>query len=240
VSQRDEAVQRIDLAALAREGEASRAAAEAAQAHDERMERIRQRRQVRRLGHADLLNALADNPFLGGRSLMLWMLGITAGCGVLWLGAEWMEGPRILRNVGLAGLLVIPFLYFPARRLRGLRSLRVERTWLHDLPFPVRGYFALLASTPQEDRTVRVRFRLADDGPDEEIVRGLAGRAGGAVKVTRSGGGWEIESGTIHSYAGGDTEADNGPLLWWMRAVIADTLLPLHVEHRVTSVRFRG
>ncbi|HET6762069.1 MAG TPA: hypothetical protein VFH27_00320, partial [Longimicrobiaceae bacterium] len=235
-----EAVERLDLAQLAREGEASRVRAAAAQAHDERMDRIRQRRQVRRLGHGNLLNALSDNPFLGGRSLLVWMLAATAVCGALWMGAEWMEGPPLLRNVGLGGTILLPVLYFPLRRLRGLRSLRVERTWLHDLPFPVRGYFALLASSPEEDRTVRVRFRLADEGPGEEIIRGLAGRSGGAVTVTRSGGAWEIESGTIHSYAGGDTDPDNGPLLWWMRSVIADTLLPLHMEHRVTSVRFRG
>jgi hypothetical protein len=43
----------------------------------------------------------------------------------------------------------------------------------------------------------------------------------------------------IHSFASDDVEATNGPLLGWMRAVITETLLPLHAEHRVGSVRFR-
>jgi hypothetical protein len=56
--------------------------------------------------------------------------------------------------------------------------------------------------------------------------------------VTRRRGAWEVESGTIHSFAGADVDPTNGLLLAWMRSVITETLLPLHAAHRITSVRF--
>jgi hypothetical protein len=56
--------------------------------------------------------------------------------------------------------------------------------------------------------------------------------------VTRRRGAWEVESGTIHSFAGADVDPTNGPLLAWMRSVITERLLPLHAAHRITSVRF--
>jgi hypothetical protein len=229
-----------ELRRLAAEGEASRVQAAAREAAQKRVEAVRQRREVRRLGAGDMLNALAEAPLGGGGFRPHpWTLGLTAAAAVLWIAAGAAGLPR-LATAGLIGVLVIPFLYFGVRRPVGMLALRRERAWLHNLPFPVRGYFALLSSSPCEDRTVRVHFRLMDEGPDEEVIRGLAGRSGGAVTVSRTRGGWEVESGNIHSFTGTDIDPDNGPLLGWMRAVITETLLPLHAQHRITSVRFRG
>lgn len=227
------------LRRLALEGEAQRAAAAAEQARTERLEKIRERREVRRLGHSDLLNALAEYPRGPAFPLLRWTIGGLVACMILWLSGESIAGPRAVA-VGLGGTLVIPFLYFPARRWTALRELRRECAWLRALPFPVRGYFWLLCSSPSEERTATVRFALWDDGPGEDIVRGLAGRSGGAVRVTRRRGGWEVESGTIRSFTATDVDPTNGPLLAWMRSVITETLLPLHAEHRITSVRFRA
>lgn len=227
------------LRRLALEGETRRSAAAREQAEAEWIDGIRERRQVRRLGHAHLLNALAEYPRRHAFPLLSWTLAALIVCIVLWLAGEGIVGQRAA-SVGLGGVLVIPFLYFPVRRWIGIRELHRERGWLRGLPFPVRAYFALLCGSPSEERTATVRFDLCDEGPGEEIVRGLAGRSGGAVRVTRRRGGWEVESGTIHSFAGADTDPTNGPLLAWMRSVIAETLLPLHAEHRITSVRFRA
>jgi hypothetical protein len=228
-----------ELQRLAREGEARRVAAEAEAEAGARTDAIRQRREVRRLGASNLLNALADSPRNSSFSLFRWTLAATVASAVLW-GAGELFGGRTLANGGLIGVLVIPFLYFGGRRIAGILALRRERAWLHDLPFPVRGYFALLSSTPEEERTATVAFRLMDEGPDEDVIRGLAGRSGGAVSVSRARGGWKIESGVIWSPAGDDSPPTHGPLLAWMRAVITETLLPLHAEHRITGVRFRG
>ncbi|HEY7770346.1 hypothetical protein [Longimicrobium sp.] len=228
-----------NLERLAREGEERRRAAEAEHAAAERTAAIRQRREVRRLGASNLLNALAENPPGPAVPLLRWTISAVVVSSILWIGGDVAGAPDAVSSVGLVGVLVIPFLYLGVRRWRAVLSLRRERAWLLDLPFPVRGYFALLSSTPEEERTATVRFRLEDDGPGEDIIRGLAGRSGGAVKVSRTRGSWVVESGVIHSYTSDDIEATNGPLLGWMRAVITETLLPLHAEHRVTSVRFR-
>jgi hypothetical protein len=227
------------LARLAREGEERRRAPEAEHAAAERTAAIRQRREVRRLGTSNLLNALAENPPGPAVPLLRWTLAAVVVSSVLCFGADLVGAPEFVEGIGLAGVLVIPFLYLGVRRWRAVLSLRRERAWLLDLPFPVRGYFGLLSSSPAEERTASVRFELADDGPGEDIIRGLAGRSGGAVKVSRTRGSWVVESGVIHSFASDDVKATNGPLLGWMRAVITETLLPLHAEHRVTSVRFR-
>lgn len=70
-------------------------------------------------------------------------------------------------------------------------------------------------------------------------MRTTGARFGRFCVPTRRGV-WEVESGTIHSFAGTDVDPTNGPLLAWMRSVINETLLPLHAEHRITSVRFRA
>jgi hypothetical protein len=228
------------LERLASEGEARRVQAAALQAANERKDAIRQRREVRRLGTSNLLVALADVPLGRRLPLLGWSLGAVTVFIVLWLGTQALGGPRLLERVGLAGTLIVPFLYFPARRLWGIYQLSRERAWLRSLPFPVRGYFSTLCDTPAEETTVHVRFSLHDEGPGEDILCGLAGRAGGAVRLTSRATGWEVESGVIWSPAGEETGPTNGPMLAWMRGFITETLLPLHSEHRVTSVRFRS
>lgn len=228
------------LERLAREGEERRVAAAAEEEAVARLAAIQQRRQVRRLGLGNLLDALAERPPGHARPLLPRTLAVVAVSVVLWLGGEAVGAPAVVSNAGLAGVLAVPFLHLGVRRWQAVRDLRRERGWLQDLPFPVRGYFAMLSTAPCEERTVEVRFELRDEGPGEEIVRGLAGRAGGAVRVARTRTGWKVESGVIHSPAGGDMQPTNGPLLSWMRGFITETLLPLHAEHRVTGVRFLG
>ena len=147
-------------------------------------------------------------------------------------------GVPIVAKVGLMGVLVLPFAWFGVRRWSGVRILRTERAWLHDLPFPVFGYFAALCATPEEECTVRVKVWTRGEGPSHEVMEGMVGRAGGATTVKRSGGGWQIESGILHSPALTDMDPTNGARIAWMRSLIEESLVPLHQVHPLRRVQF--
>lgn len=228
------------LEELAGEGRMRAEEGAAREVERSRAARRAERRQVRRLGLGNLLNALVECPRVPQPFSLPRVMMLTAACCVLWLAGEWLELPRPVRNVGLAGVLLIPFAWFGGRRWIGLRLLRVERAWLQDLPFPVFGYFATLSGSPSEECTIQVRVWTRYEGPTEEVMKGMAGRADAASRVWRTAGGWVIESGPLFSPAVGDMEPTNGAMLSWMRSVIDEALLPLHAVHPLRSVKFTG
>jgi hypothetical protein len=225
------------LEELAREGRTRAQAAAAEEARRQREEERASRREVLRIGRTYLLDALVEQPRVPQWITLLRVMAATALCCVLWIGGDALGLPR-LSGVGLAGVLVLPFAWFAVRRLNAVRLLRVERAWLHDLPFPVFGYFDTLSASPDEECTLRVKVWTHGEGPSDEVMEGIAGLAGGATSVTRSRGGWRIQSGVLRSPAFEDSGPTNGARLGWMRSVIEQSLLPLHRVHPIRRVEF--
>lgn len=225
------------LEELAREGRTRAQAAAAAEATRQREEERASRREVLRLGRTYLLDALVEQPRVPQMITLPRVMAATALCCVMWIGGDALGLPRV-SGVGLAGVLVLPFAWFALRRWNAVRLLRAERAWLHDLPFPVFGYFDTLSAGPDEECTLRVKVWTRGEGPSDEVMEGMAGRAGGATKVTRSRGGWRIESGILRSPAFDESGPTNGARLGWMRSVIEESLLPLHRVHPIRRVEF--
>lgn len=225
------------LEELAREGRTRAQAAAAEEARREREEERASRREVLRIGRTYLLDALVEQPRVPQLINLPRVMAATVLCGLLWVGGEALRLPRV-SGVGMAGVLVLPFAWFALRRWNGVRLLRAERAWLHDLPFPVFGYFDVLSASPDEECTLRVAVWMLDEGPSDEVMEGMAGRAGGATTATRAGGGWRIQSGILRSPAFDESGPTNGARLAWMRSVIEESLLPLHRVHPLRCVEF--
>jgi hypothetical protein len=230
------------LAALAAEGRERQAAALAAEAAEERRIARRERRQVERLGRGNAVTALLESP----RGPALPLFRITAAVVIVatallfvpgYLGAD----SPVWSAVGVALLAAAIGVFFLARWAMGRAHARMEGAWLVGLPFPVRGYFRVLGGTPSEEREVKVRIEFRDAVPDRETLDGLLGRVEYPATARLTGGGgkrWTAESGTIRSPAGGDVDPTNGAVLWWMRVVVDEVLLPLHEAYPLRSVRF--
>jgi hypothetical protein len=222
---------------LARAGKARAQAAAAAEKLRLREEARVQRRELLRLGRSDLREALLEQPRVPQPITLPRVIAATAAFGAMWLGGEALGLSRV-STVGLVGLLVLPFAWFAVRPLLGVRLVRAERAWLRDLPFPVFGYFDTLSTSPDEECTLRVKVWTHGEGPSDEVMEGLAGLAG-ATSVKRVGQqGWRIESGTLRSPAFEDVGPTNGARLAWMRAVLEESLIPLHRVHPIRRVEF--
>ncbi len=198
-----------------------------------------ERREVRRLGRTHLLDALAERPRTQPAITLMRTLKATGGCAVLWMAGE-LLGLPLVAGLGLAGVIVLPFTWFGVRRWIGVRGVRAERAWLHDLPFPVFGYFAVLCATPEEDCVVRAKVWTRGEGPSDEVMEGIVGRAGGATSVRRTAGGWQIESGILHTPPLQDVDPTHGERIAWMRSLIEESLIPLHEVHPLRRVQFVG
>ncbi|HWK89590.1 MAG TPA: hypothetical protein VNP72_06325, partial [Longimicrobium sp.] len=77
--------------------------------------------------------------------------------------------------------------------------------------------------------------------PDRETLDGLLGRVQYPATARFTGGQgtrWTAESGTIRSPSGDDIPSTNGPVLWWMRGIIDESLLPLHAVYPLQRVDF--
>jgi hypothetical protein len=225
-----------ELLRLAAEGHELRrgtAAREAERAEDEAR---RERRELDRLGRGYIRNALADSPRGSAPPLLaISMVLVVAGTLLLMLGKG---------SVGTAGLVMVlasALGYFPARMALGVWQVRLERAWLASLPFPVRGYFRVLGTSPEEERTLRLKASFTGSGPGREVLEGLLGRvsypASANLRDFREQG-WSAESGPILSPSGDDIDSSNAPTLGWMRVVIEDVLLPLHREFPLAAVSF--
>lgn len=225
------------LEELAREGRTRARAAAAEEARREREEERASRREVLRIGRTFLLDALVEQPRVPQLITLPRVMAGTMLCGLLWVGGEAFRLPRV-PGVGLAGMLVLPFTWFALRRWNAVRLLHAERAWLHDLPFPVFGYFEVLSAGPDEESTLRVTVWMLDEGPSDEVMEGMAGRAGGATTATRAAGGWRIQSGILRSPVFEEAGPTNGARLAWMRSVIEESLLPLHRVHPIRRVEF--
>lgn len=227
------------LEELAREGKARAQAAAAEEALRQREEERASRREVLRIGRTYLRDALVEQPRVPQPITLPRVIVATGAFGAMWVAGEGLGLPRV-SGVGMAGVLVLPFAWFAVRRLLGVRLLRAERAWLHDLPFPVFGYFDTLSAGPDEECTLRVSVWTHGEGPSDEVMEGMAGRAGGATTAVRAGGGWRIESGILRSPVFDEAGPTNGARLGWMRAVIEESLLPLHRVHPIRRVEFDG
>jgi hypothetical protein len=225
------------LEELAQEGRARARAAAAEEAMRQRAAARAERREVLRLGRGYLLDALVERPRGSPVLTLARTVRATVACGAVW-GLGELLGLPLVAGAGLVGVIVLPFAWFGVRRWSGARILRAERAWLHDLPFPVFGYFAALCATPEEECTVRVKVWTRGEGPSDEVMEGIVGRAGGATSVTRMAGGWQIESGILHSPAMADMDPTHGAKLAWMRALIQESLIPLHQVHPLKRVQF--
>lgn len=225
------------LEELAREGRARAQAAAAEEASRAREEARASQREVLRIGRTYLLDALVEQPRVPQLVSLPRVIAAVAGCGALWAAGEALGLP-LASAVGFAGVLVLPFAWLALRRWNAVRLLRAERAWLQDLPFPVFGYFDTLSAGPDEECTLRVRVWTRGEGPLDEVMEGMAGRAGGATSATRAGGGWRIQSGILRSPAFDETGPTNGARLAWMRAVLQESLIPLHQVHPIRRVEF--
>ncbi len=224
------------LEELAREGRARAQAAAAEEKRRLREEARVQRRELLRLGRSDLREALLEQPRVPLLATLPRVIIATGAFGAMWIGGEALGLPSV-STVGLVGLLVLPFAWFAVRPLLGARLVRAERAWLHDLPFPVFGYFDTLSASPDEECTIHVRVWTHGEGPSDEVMEGLAGLAG-ATSVKRIGQGWRIESRTLRSPAFDEHGPTNGARLAWMRAVLEESLIPLHRVHPIRRVEF--
>ena len=237
-----EAVSR--LAALAAEGRARQAAALSEEKAEARRIERRERREVERLGRGNVATALFENPRGSALPLLRICMGmVVAGSVPLVFGdlvglrqPFWPAVGLALIGLGIAG-------FFGGRLLLAPRRVREERAWLLSLPFPVRGYFRTLGQSPEEERQVRVRIVFRGPVPEREMLEGLFGRVTYPATARITGGKgsrWRAESGPIRSIVMEDVEPTNGPVLWWMRIVVDEVLLPLHEAFPLRSARFGG
>ncbi|HEX7240346.1 MAG TPA: hypothetical protein VF263_08785, partial [Longimicrobiaceae bacterium] len=189
-----------DLAAEGRQRQAAALALEEAEAR--RIER-RERREAERMGRGNVLTALVESPRAPALPLLRIFTVLLVASSVLAFASEELGlGHPLWRTAGLAVFFGAAVGYFPARWLAGRWYFRRERAWLLSLPFPVRGYFRALGSSPEEERTLRLRIAFRDAAPDRELLEGLLGRVTFPATATLTGGSgprWTAESGPIRS-----------------------------------------
>lgn len=232
------------LAALAAEGRDRQARALAAEQEEARRIERRERREAELLGRGYVRAALLDSPRGPAPPLLpMAVVSVLAGTLLLMIAGNGGLSSGLGSTLGL-GLLAFGICgFFAGRWLAGVKLVRVERRWLRGLPFPVRGYFRVLGGAPAEERQVRLRIRFRESAPERKVLEGIVGRVQQPASARLTGGSglsWTAESGPIRTLIIDDMAPTNASTLWWMRAVIDETLLPLHDAYPLRSVRFDG
>lgn len=226
------------LAELAREGREMGERARAAEEDEARRIERRERREAERLGRGYVRAAVRDAP----RRSMPPLLAIFGGAVVVASILLFTAGEKG-SMVGIAIMALAIGGFFGARWVLGIWLAREERAWLLALPFPVRGYFRVLADSPAEERELRVRITFCDAAPSADVLEGMLARVTVPATARITGGAgtrWSVESGPIRTPSIDDMEMTNAMPLYWMRAVIKDALMPLHAVYPLRSVRFSG
>lgn len=165
-----------------------------------------------------------------------------AGWGVSLLGASaaiWVDRfeltPSLRSAVFASGVLVaIAGAVGSWLGYRHQAERTYERIWvrMHQLPFAVKGYFAVLAEDPSNAKTVDVAVTFVSEPPAREALNSrlavIGGQLVGLEKATA-----EVR---VQVDCPGD-EPTNRNVHRWLSRLLAEVLIPMHAQAPIQEVR---
>lgn len=162
--------------------------------------------------------------------LLAALLPMAVAAWVGWRSQSFLMGFAVFVPSVVAGFAAI----FIVLRARAEDALARERRWVEGLPFPMEGWFDVIAAEPESGK-MQARLYFEHEEPDAELLRGLVGVADGRLLQAT---GHIVQSPEIEVRDDETDALSNGGYLRWQRKLVREVLIPLHKVYPLRRIEW--